>query len=508
MSFNTKEIEIINFGIENGKSREEVEQALSKYRGIDTVTLGGETPTLDKPAGLLSRIGSRIASAGEKVEEAISGTGQFEGQSSLQRGFQATAAGFNTIGQVGYEVLPETARKGLDWTGEKLGQGFKYLTDKIAGTKLFKEIGELEAQGFLNDETAPELGVVKEALGTLSAGGQISGNILLANQVAKVAQTVANVSKNVASNTISTAKDTAFKVTEALKPKASDTPASIMQRVARVSKGAQAKFEQMAKTSIGDYLTKRNIFGNVETITTKLAERMKKYIGIADDELAKLKGTFSPQPVKTMLKELLEREKLVSTPGAPSKILNELRNYASKNSWTMSEINQIKRLFERNVKLDYLRTQNPTGVARATNLDSAVRQWQLAQAKTLGFKNLDVINKETQLAKNLLDTLGKEYAGSAGNNWMGLSDWVVLSGGDPTAVAAFLIKKGFSNKDVQSWIAKYMNKGKATMENIKAETAPSEVLGLPSPTSGVRSSVTGGATIKVPPRGSNIDVLR
>lgn len=505
MAFTTKEIEIINFGLENGKSKAEVEQALTNYRT-------GQTPmpkTVEtEPQSFLERAGNRITTAGQNVEGAISGTGQYQGESSIRRGTEATASAANAVAQVGYEALPEKARKGLSYLGEKIGGGFKYLTDAIAGTKLFKEIGELEAQGYLNKETAPELYRVKEALGTTSAGGQIAGDILLANQVAKTAQGVVNVTKNVAQKGVNAAKQTAYKITEKLTPKVNDTPASIMQRVARVSKGVQAKFEQVAKQSIGEYLTKRNIFGNIDDIATKLAARWKKYMGVTDDELAKLKGTFSPQPVKTALNDLLKRELEVSTPGAPSKILARVQQLAKQKGWTMSEINEIKRLFEANVKVDYLKTMNPKGVAQATNLDSAIRNWQFKQAAQLGFRNLAAINKETQLARGLLDAIGKEYAGNAGNNWMGLSDWVVLSGGDPAAVLAFLVKKGFSSKDVQSWIAKYLNKGNAPLENIGADIQMTEVLNLAAPTSGVRSSVGGGATIKVPPRGSNIEVIK
>lgn len=288
-------------------------------------------------------------------------------------------------------------------------------------------------------------------------------------------------------------------------------PANIMQRVARIPKGAQADFQKLAGESVGEYLAKRDIFGNVDTITEKLFNRFKQSKNTADEALAGLTGTFEPSPVKTALEELLAREKRVSAQGAPSPNLartQELINKFDTQGLTMQEINEAKRLYESNVKLDFSKLINPEGVARANNIDNAIRTWQFSKAEELGLKNLPAINKETQLAKNLLDSLGKEYYGAAGNNLVGLTDWVVLSGGDPTAMGSFLVKKIFSDKSVQSAVAKYLNKGKAVMGDVKADIGTSRVKQLPAPTTNFRTQTPTGKTIKVPEKGKNIDVIQ
>ena len=123
--------------------------------------------------------------AGEKITNQITGQGEFAGQSAIQRGVGATATAFNTIPNVLVSQLPKTTQTGLASLGQKIGEKFSWLTDKIASTKLFSEIGNLEAQGYLNKDTAPELYRVKEALGTAVGGGEIAGNILLADQATK-----------------------------------------------------------------------------------------------------------------------------------------------------------------------------------------------------------------------------------------------------------------------------------------------------------------------------------
>lgn len=251
-------------------------------------------------------------------------------------------------------------------------------------------------------------------------------------------------------------------------------PSNIMQRVARVNALDQQKFQQTARESIGDYLTKRGIYGNDEEIMTQLANRFTQSKTVADDALSKLPGTFTPTPVKTALESLVEREARVSTAGAPSRNLARVTQLAEKydaGGLTMSEINEVKRIFERTVKLDYLKQQVPDMVERSNNIDSAIRNWQFTQAKKLGLGNLQEINKETQLARQLLDALGKKNARSGGNNAITLTDWIMLSGGDPTAIASFIAKRGLSSKGVQSAIANKLA-GKPTVGVPEAKMVP------------------------------------
>ncbi len=261
------------------------------------------------------------------------------------------------------------------------------------------------------------------------------------------------------------------KLTETIKSSTAKAPENIMQRVARIPKGAQAKFEQMAGESVGKYLTKRGIYGNVDEISSQLYKRFQNSKGEADSALAKLPGEYQPAPIKTALNELTQREGRVSSEGAPSPDLarvTELSKKLETSGLNHSEINEVKRIYERNIKLDFLKQNLPEGVARANNIDSAIRKWQLEEANKAGLKNLDKINKETQLSKQLVDSLGKEYSGSKGNNAISLTDWIMLSGGDPTSIAGFLTKKTFSSKSVQSAIAKALNRKKPIMGEVKA----------------------------------------
>lgn len=273
---------------------------------------------------------------------------------------------------------------------------------------------------------------------------------------AKGAEKVSTAINNAKTATSNVAKSIASPVTSSLNSE------NIMQRVARIPKGAQAKFEKNTGESVGKYLTKRGIYGDTDEISQQLFKRFTDSKATADEALAQLPGTYSAPQIKTALNELAGKVARTSAPGAADPDLARVTELVAKEATeglTMTEVNEAKRIFERRVRLDFLKTNVPEDVARASNIDNAIRSWQFEKAKELGLKNLPEINNETRFAKELLDAIGKESAGSAGNNALSLTDYILLAGGDPTAIGAFLGKKTFSSKGLQSSIAKKLYKG-------------------------------------------------
>lgn len=236
-------------------------------------------------------------------------------------------------------------------------------------------------------------------------------------------------------------------------------PEDIMQRVARVSKGKQADFERRSGESVGEYLVNRGIFGDPDKITEQLYQRMQTSKGRVDAGLSKIGGQFKNDSVADALDALADREARVSTTRVPSKDsarVNELLKKHGREGLTLSEVNEVKRLYERNVKLDYLRDNVSDKIAQANEIDSALRNFVEETADKNGFKNVKALNKETTLAKQLLDDLGAEYAGQQGNNFVSLSDAMFLAeaASNPSALLAFGLKKGIGSKSAMSAVAR------------------------------------------------------
>lgn len=243
------------------------------------------------------------------------------------------------------------------------------------------------------------------------------------------------------------------KAVKAVTPDAS----AIMQRVARIPKQKQIKFQNTAGESVGEYLTKRGVYGDEEQIVEQLYKRYVDSKKVADDALEQLPGTFKPQQVADALDMLEEKFTKSSTKGVKDPNLSRVEELIAKynaEGLTMPEVNEAKRLFEKNAKLDFARENNPDGIRLANNVDNSIREWQFNQAEQLGLKNLPEINRETRLARQLMDDLGAESAGIAGNNAVSLTDWIVLAEGNPASIAAFLGKKAAASKKLQSAVAK------------------------------------------------------
>lgn len=336
-------------------------------------------------------------------------------------------------------------------------QGATLGAKALQGAKIGATVGALSGAGTSMQGGNDLATVGKDALVGAGVGGAFGAALPVAGEVV-------SKGKNAVGNGIK-------KVAEKVTP----DPAVLMQRVARVSKGKQAAFKDTAGESVGEYLVNRGIFGTQDEVATKLFNRFQNSKQTADDALAKLQGRYKSEPVKTALDQLLEKKLKVSSPGAIDPEFNKVKELFNKNEkvgLSMSEINEVKRLYERGVKLDFVKENLPTEVQRASNIDNAIRSWQFEQADRLGLKNLPEINKETRLARQLLDDIGAENAGSAGNNLISLTDWVMLAGGDPTAIGGFLIKKGLTSQTAMSAVAKKVSPKIKVSESLAVMEAP------------------------------------
>ena len=248
----------------------------------------------------------------------------------------------------------------------------------------------------------------------------------------------------------------------------------IMNRVARLNPSDAAKFEKMTGMTHGEYLTKSGNFNRPDKIIAKEAEKFTASLKSVDDALASLPGNYQDGSITDALTGLAKRAQQTSGANVKSPYLREVMNLIKKHETqglTMEEINLVKRLYERNVKLSYNKLVNADKVEKATNIDNALRKWQFAKAEELGLTNLPELNKQTQISKFIIDKLGKKLIGEAGNNAVSLTDWIMLSGGEPHSVAGLLTKKFFGSKTVQARIARILA-AKQTIKQVTAKVTP------------------------------------
>lgn len=448
------------------------EEQFKKLYGTNGVAKFQQTqPEQPKEPGYLSRVGSQIKSQFNEAKDSYT--------NSLEGTKNPIFAGINMAKNVsGIIASPITQAPGF----KQLGEGFGKVGQAIVDTKPGQATTD-----WLSKQASPEtLGAISDTLETGLNVAAIEGTV-------RGGTNLYNKGKNLVND---------FKAppeppgggggtppTES--PTYPNTSSNIMNRVARLKPTDATKFEQMTGKTHGQYLTETKNFGAPDKIITTEAQKFTQSMNAVDAELAKLPGTFKSAPMTEALRGLIETAKSQTSGSIRPPWYGQLVDLVNKyktGGLNMSETNLLKRLYEKNVKLGYNKLINPDGVAKATNIDSALRRWQLAKAKELGFKNIDAMNKQTQISKFLIDKLGDQVVGQSGLNGMGLTDWIMLSGGDPTAVAGFLSKKFFSSNAVQAKIAEMLVNGDEAVNAVKPDIGQSQVPQLPAPKPGAPQS--------------------
>ena len=231
-----------------------------------------------------------------------------------------------------------------------------------------------------------------------------------------------------------------------------------LQNMNRLTKWEQSKFKSMVWESQGEWMNNRGIVAGGESAVDQLAEYFVNSKKKVDEALQTIGGEYKNPYLDMMAKEASEFAE--NTLSKEAWRIKELAQKAETQGLTMSEINEVKRFYEKNNKFTYGKdiTAGEKSV-RATNIDNNVREWQMDIAEENGFWNLRELNKETQASKFLLDKLVKNNDGSFGNNFFTLTDYITAVWlWDITALPWIFTKKMMSSDWFRTNYAKIINK--------------------------------------------------
>lgn len=241
-----------------------------------------------------------------------------------------------------------------------------------------------------------------------------------------------------------------------IEPKRASRANKILNSVNKVDPNKQLMFQDLsAGDDIGTFLLKRDIVGPPEKTVELLTKRFTEAKTRLDDALAQVTGTYKPPVVKTVLDDMLDF--YTSTANRAGINLTKKRLAKLEEAGlSLSEINSIKREFERKVRLGYLKENNAIKVERNTNLDTALREFRDAEAAKAGFVNIKDLSKEIQLTKFAADAIGDKFKKQLANNQFSLTDNLLLVGGaiEPGSLAVLGIKKIASLPKVQAALVK------------------------------------------------------
>lgn len=233
------------------------------------------------------------------------------------------------------------------------------------------------------------------------------------------------------------------------------TAENTLQRMNRLTKPEQEKFKVMAWKDVWEWLNERWVVWDPAETITNLSDRFTNTKKQVDEWLSEIKGNYKTEALDMMLDDSIR-----FADNTRDTNLNRLKELQTKNKEVgldMSEINEVKRFFERNNKFSYGRDMTAgEKTARATNIDNEVRNRQMNIAEENWFTNLRELNKEVQASKYIMDKLAKNESWRLGNNAITITDWIVAAPAmvDPTFLSLLVWKKLFNS----NWFAKqYVN---------------------------------------------------
>jgi len=217
------------------------------------------------------------------------------------------------------------------------------------------------------------------------------------------------------------------------------------------------KFAERNGKNMGEWLVERGIIGTREETMANLLDRFKKSKGEVDGAFAKIPGKFSDRSIDDILGESLKHATKVKDKNG-TKLLKNLNKANKSDGLSMSQINTLKRYYEKNFKFGYQKdiTKSSEQIQAATNTDKALRDFQFGEASKAGFDDLARLNKETSASKEILDAVGEKYLRQLNNNAISLTDWVMASGvaANPASFGALIGKKIFDTEAVRAGTAK------------------------------------------------------
>lgn len=347
------------------------------------------------------------------------------------------------------------------------------------------------AQGFVPYASRQEQGI---DAGKTKSGelGQVAGEVLTGGLLGKasdigikkttgktpleLADATPQAVKNVASGVKEVADISATQAAKAVEPVV-DTgvnlaakvfePENVLQNMNRMTQKEIADFTKINKGKTpSDWLIERDIISPPEETIQSLAARANEAKNLLDESLNKIEGTYTDSKLEVPIQEL--REQFTKTRPFGGEDVTAINSYAKKlesgEGLTLAETNNLKRIYERNVKVNYLKDNNATGIDRANQVDSMLRNFIRDEAEIAGMPNVARLSNEIQSSYTIANAIANRLAKAEANNPLSINDIILLGGSIAdikTGGALGLIRSYLGSGKVKTWFVKSATKGDA-----------------------------------------------
>jgi ParB-like nuclease domain len=234
--------------------------------------------------------------------------------------------------------------------------------------------------------------------------------------------------------------------------------ANISTRANRFNALDEQKFIQATKQTPGEFATSRGMTKVGDDAVTESTNLWQASKDQADQAFWAIQGKFRIWGDKDFINWALEWLQWKLSKYSPEiERVNILASKYQNEGLTMSEVNELKRLYASNHKYSFLDSGGKQAI-ESRDIQDGLRSWQFKVAEENGLTNIADINRTTQAWKMYADSLAKKQNRSVANNANSLTDWIVLWGGSPENIALYLGKKLASSDTVKRWAIKLFSK--------------------------------------------------
>jgi len=450
---------------------------------------------IQKP-GLVERAGTAIKEEfGEAEQISAEAQQKFEQGEFVEGAIKTATAGTKALlspitGAVGAVTAP-IVEKGTEAFKGALEAGFKKRLGEEEGQQAFNDLGEdfqqvvsSAVEKFDSLPSGAKTGiqfaatmadVLATVLGGKGAKKVVTETFEGATKLTKAGIGIAgegieNVSKKV--------DDFLIKV-KSTKPGDVPFEEKLIASTQKITPTKAIKFKELSGREPAAWLSERGIIGDRPATIQELSERWLGSKKLLDEGLSKMGGTFKDPSIRKILDEQLERARAVEDKALANLTKKRIEKFEA-DGLTPSEIINVKRDYERNTKLGYLKENNSIKVEIATNRDAELREFLIGVAEDQGFTNFRALSKELQQSRFLADAIAGKLQGQQANNIFGLTDNILLAGSvvSPDILAGLGFKKAITSEAAKAAAAKGIKKIKGKEATIGKPEIPSKRIEL------------------------------
>lgn len=476
MAFTEQEQAVIEWGLQNGKSKEEVKQALIRLRtGVQAEQ--PQEPAPNDIAGdvseTVSGIGKAFGQAGQGIVDTFrSGLDPF--QKTIQIGSQAFRGGARAFGEAvvgaGKALLPQQAEEAVGGAVQAVGE---HLAARPGVQELIEKYNSLDPETKRNVDNA--LGYT-EGLAEILTGGAASRVAAPAVKATKEAAT--RIAREASSFSVPKPVGTIEAVTDVAKdviPTRADIRDRFVAGSLRLAPVEDiARIKEKTGNDIGDFLGRYNLIKNTPAQTLDALHQFKvKNYNLVRDSIALVEQRFKKSDLQQiddsidfLLKDLADRK-------SPEyqQAYNRLLQLRKQEDFDLMDAQYVKEVFD-DVESVYKRTGEVRDAVAATDKAQTIRPLRrfIEDIVEQEYPDIDIreLNRNVMTAREIADAVihrsGKQDTGSVFN----LGDLAVVGAGNfhlPGAgYAAFFGKKLLESAPIQLRMARavdaWLRKGK------------------------------------------------